>query len=154
MNKHCIFWSKHGCFTASLDILNNKTQNPTPRFPKPGHFIKFSIFIPGLLRVNLFGTLEQRIMTMDVFPDIHLLGISEQKILIKIYTCLIKIYLYLLLKLLIILLQITYALKFKMAKNCHSHNTRRAAKNHLQIPASNTKFGMRTFAYRASKTLE
>ena len=21
-NKHCIFWSKHGCFTASLDILN------------------------------------------------------------------------------------------------------------------------------------
>ena len=38
-----------------------------------------------------------------------------------------------------------------MAKNCHSHNTRRAAKNHLQIPSSNTKFGMRTFAYRASK---
>ena len=23
-NKHCIFWSKHGCFTASLDILNTK----------------------------------------------------------------------------------------------------------------------------------
>ena len=41
--------------------------------------------------------------------------------------------------------------KIKMAKNCHSHNTRRAAKNHLQIPSSNTKFGMRTFAYRASK---
>ena len=41
--------------------------------------------------------------------------------------------------------------KIQMAKNCHSHNTRRAAKNHLQIPSSNTKFGMRTFAYRASK---
>ena len=23
-NKHCIFWSKHGCFRASLDILNTK----------------------------------------------------------------------------------------------------------------------------------
>ena len=22
--KHCIFWSKHGYFTASLDILNTK----------------------------------------------------------------------------------------------------------------------------------
>ena len=22
--KHCIFWSKDGCFTASLDILNTK----------------------------------------------------------------------------------------------------------------------------------
>ena len=41
--------------------------------------------------------------------------------------------------------------KIQMAKNCHSHNTRREAKNHLQIPSSNTKFGMRTFAYRASK---
>ena len=39
--------------------------------------------------------------------------------------------------------------KIQMAKNCHSHNTRRAAKNHLQIPSSNTKFGMSTFAYRA-----
>ena len=44
----------------------------------------------------------------------------------------------------------------KLFKSCktpfiHSHNTRRAAKNHLQIPSSNTKFGMRTFAYRASK---
>ena len=38
-----------------------------------------------------------------------------------------------------------------MAKNCHSHNTRRATKNHLQIPSFNTKFGMRAFAYRASK---
>ena len=38
-----------------------------------------------------------------------------------------------------------------MAKNCHSHNTRRAAKNNLQIPSFNNKFGMRTFAYRASK---
>ena len=33
--------------------------------------------------------------------------------------------------------------KIQMAKNCHSHNTRRAAKNR-------TKFGMRTFAYQAS----
>ena len=41
--------------------------------------------------------------------------------------------------------------KIQMAKNCHSHNTRRAAKNLLQIPSSNTKLGMRTFAYRASK---
>ena len=41
--------------------------------------------------------------------------------------------------------------KIQMTKNCLSHNTRRAAKNHLQIPSSNTKFGMRTFAYRASK---
>ena len=23
-NKHCIFWSKHGLFTASLDIFNTK----------------------------------------------------------------------------------------------------------------------------------
>ena len=23
-NKHCIFWSKHGCFTASLHILGTK----------------------------------------------------------------------------------------------------------------------------------
>ena len=23
-NKHCIFWSKHGFFTASFDILNTK----------------------------------------------------------------------------------------------------------------------------------
>ena len=23
-NKHCILWSKHGCFIASLDILNTK----------------------------------------------------------------------------------------------------------------------------------
>ena len=38
-----------------------------------------------------------------------------------------------------------------MAKNCHSHNTRRAAKNYLQIPSFNTKFGMRTFVYQASK---
>ena len=36
--------------------------------------------------------------------------------------------------------------KIKMAKNWHSHNTRRAAKNQLQI-----KFAMRTFAYRTSK---
>ena len=36
-----------------------------------------------------------------------------------------------------------------MAKNWHSHNTRRAAKNHLQIPY--TKLAMRPFAYRTSK---
>ena len=41
--------------------------------------------------------------------------------------------------------------KILLAKNCYSHNTRRASKNHLQIPSSNTKFGMRTFAYRVSK---
>ena len=23
-SKHCIFWSKHGCFTASLHIFNTK----------------------------------------------------------------------------------------------------------------------------------
>ena len=39
--------------------------------------------------------------------------------------------------------------KIQMAKNWHSHNTRRAVKNHLQIPY--TKFAMRTFAYRTSK---
>ena len=38
-----------------------------------------------------------------------------------------------------------------MAKNSHSHNTRRAAKNHLQLHSSNTKFGGKTFASRASK---
>ena len=27
MSKHCIFWSKHGCFTAYLDILNTKRLN-------------------------------------------------------------------------------------------------------------------------------
>ena len=37
--------------------------------------------------------------------------------------------------------------KIQMATNCHSHNTRRAAKNNLQVPPSNTKFGMRTFEY-------
>ena len=25
-NNNCIFWSKHGCFTAFLDILNTKRQ--------------------------------------------------------------------------------------------------------------------------------
>ena len=44
--------------------------------------------------------------------------------------------------------------KIQMAKNCHSHNTRRAAKNHLQIPSSNTKFGMRTFGVLSIKSLE
>ena len=32
--------------------------------------------------------------------------------------------------------------KIQMAKNFHSHKHRRAAENHLQIPLSNTKFGM------------
>ena len=41
--------------------------------------------------------------------------------------------------------------KIKMAKNCHGYNTRRASKNHLQIPSVRTKFGMRTFTYRAPK---
>ena len=41
--------------------------------------------------------------------------------------------------------------KISLAKNCHNYNTRRALKNHLQIPSANTKFGQRTFAFRASK---
>ena len=41
--------------------------------------------------------------------------------------------------------------KIQMTKNCHSYNTRGAAKNHLQLPSANTKFGLRTFAYRAPK---
>ena len=32
-----------------------------------------------------------------------------------------------------------------------SDNTRRTAKNHLQIPSFNTKFGTRTSVYRASQ---
>ena len=44
--------------------------------------------------------------------------------------------------------------KIQMAENCHSHNTRKAAKNHLQIPSFNTKFGMRTFCVSSIKTLE
>ena len=41
--------------------------------------------------------------------------------------------------------------KIHMAKTCHSHNTRRAVKNHLQLPSANTKFGQKTFSYRAAK---
>ena len=37
--------------------------------------------------------------------------------------------------------------KFQMTENCHSHDTRRAAKNHLQIPSSNTKFGIYQMNY-------
>ena len=49
---------------------------PTPRFPKPGHLIKFSIIISRLL-VWYF-----RAKNNDyVFPDIHLFGISEQNML-------------------------------------------------------------------------
>ena len=36
--------------------------------------------------------------------------------------------------------------KIQMTKNCHSYSTRGAAKNHLQLPSANTKFGLRTFA--------
>ena len=35
--------------------------------------------------------------------------------------------------------------KINMAKNSHSHNTRRVAKNHLQLHSSNTKFGGKIF---------
>ena len=41
--------------------------------------------------------------------------------------------------------------KVSLTKNSHSHNTRGATKNNIQIPSSNTKFGMNTFNYRASK---
>ena len=38
-----------------------------------------------------------------------------------------------------------------MARNSHSHNTRGAAKNHLQLSSANNKFGLKTFACRAPK---
>ena len=41
--------------------------------------------------------------------------------------------------------------KVRMTKNSHSHNTRGAANNHIQIPSSNTKFGVKTFSFRAAK---
>ena len=41
--------------------------------------------------------------------------------------------------------------KISMTKNCHTYNTRGASANHLQIPSSKTKFGQRTFSYRAAK---
>ena len=41
--------------------------------------------------------------------------------------------------------------KFSLAKNCHNYNTRQAYKNHVQIPSTKTKFGQRTFSYRAAK---
>ena len=37
--------------------------------------------------------------------------------------------------------------KINMARNSHSHNTRRASsKNHLQLSSVNNKFGLKTFA--------
>ena len=36
--------------------------------------------------------------------------------------------------------------KINMARNSHSHNTRGAAKNHLQLSSANNKFGLKTFA--------
>ena len=41
--------------------------------------------------------------------------------------------------------------KINMARNSHSHNTRGAAKNHLQLSSANNKFGLKTFACRAPK---
>ena len=38
-----------------------------------------------------------------------------------------------------------------MARYSHSHNTRGAAKNHLQLSSANNKFGLKTFACRAPK---
>ena len=34
-----------------------------------------------------------------------------------------------------------------MAKNCHSYNTRKAAKIHPHLPSVKAKFCMRTFGY-------
>ena len=33
-NKHCIFWSKNGCFTASMDILNTVLKSRYPQNEK------------------------------------------------------------------------------------------------------------------------
>ena len=41
--------------------------------------------------------------------------------------------------------------KINMARNSHSHNTRGAAKNHLQLSSANNKFGLKTLACRAPK---
>ena len=41
--------------------------------------------------------------------------------------------------------------KVLLTKNCHNYNTRRASKNHIQLPSAKTKFGQRTFSYRATK---
>jgi hypothetical protein len=41
--------------------------------------------------------------------------------------------------------------KLVMTKNSHTHNTRRASTNQLQIPSAKTKFGQMTFSYRAAK---
>ena len=41
--------------------------------------------------------------------------------------------------------------KINMARNSNSHNTRGAAKNHLQLSSANNKFGLKTFACRAPK---
>ena len=41
--------------------------------------------------------------------------------------------------------------KINMARNSHFHNTRGAAKNHLQLSSANNKFELKTFACRAPK---
>ena len=41
--------------------------------------------------------------------------------------------------------------KINMARNSHSHNTRGAAKNHLQLSSANNKFALKMFACRAPK---
>ena len=41
--------------------------------------------------------------------------------------------------------------KINMARNCYSHNTRRAAKNHIQPSSTDKKFGLKQFACLAPK---
>ena len=49
-NKHCIFWSKHGCFTASLDILNtNKLISQEREGFRGSNFFRFILGVPYLL---------------------------------------------------------------------------------------------------------
>ena len=41
-NKHCIVWSKHGCFTPSLDILNTKRLiSPEREGFRGSNFVRF-----------------------------------------------------------------------------------------------------------------
>ena len=49
-NKHCIFWSKHGCLTASLDILNTKRLITPEREGFRGS--NFDRFILGLYKLT------------------------------------------------------------------------------------------------------
>ena len=43
-NKHCIFWSKHGCITASLDILNTKRLiSPEREGFRGSNFVTFKL---------------------------------------------------------------------------------------------------------------